>query len=156
MSDSQEDDQTIKVVDKRRFNESGDSVSLEGAIEPEKVDGTSQKASVVVEKDNSTPPTNKTNLVDQDSQPIGQKPEKIDFPSFLVGFYYQTLSFLGEIPNPESNEVVKNIEAAKQHIDILNLLEEKTNGNLTQEEEKLFTEILNNLRLLFVKSSKSN
>ncbi|PIW64597.1 MAG: hypothetical protein COW12_05570 [Candidatus Omnitrophica bacterium CG12_big_fil_rev_8_21_14_0_65_45_16] len=150
MSNSEEDNQNIKVVDRRRFSESGDSI--------ENDTDSNEKRESVAAPNKPAEPTVAENLNSdkQASRPTGESSGKIDLPSFLVGIYSQTLIFLGEIPNPETNVVTKNIEAARQNIDILSLLEDKTKGNLSEEEEKLFTEILNNLRLLFVNRSKGN
>ena len=138
--DNQEDkNQSFKVVDKRRFNETGESLSAD--IKPSEKESLSSNDDL---KNNQEMPMS---TVDSDESHDG----RLDFPSFLVGMYSQTLIFLGEIPSPDTNLVTENIEAAKQNIDILVILEEKTKGNLSQEEDNLIQEILNNLRLLFVK-----
>ncbi len=119
----------FKVVDKRRFNEDG----KEGAPAEESVALKSDETA----KANSKEPT--------------MPQEELNFSSFLFGMYTQTLIFLGDIPHPETNQISTHIEAAKQNIDIMGILEEKTKGNLTHDESKLFEEILNTLRLQYVK-----
>lgn len=79
---------------------------------------------------------------------------KLDFASFILSLAHQTVVLLGEAPNPETNLVATNLEAARQTIDILGLLEEKTVGNLNEEEKRLLTEILASLRMAYVKKSK--
>jgi hypothetical protein len=138
MNNEEDRNQNFKVVDKRRFNESGEDISSD------KFEEKSQNVSSQFNQDVST----SNDLREED---LSHEDGKLDFPSFLVGMYSQTLIFLGEIPSPDTNLVSKNLDAAKQNIDIIVILEEKTKGNLSQEEENLIQEILNNLRLLFVK-----
>ena len=54
---------------------------------------------------------------------------------------------LGAIPDPDTGKVEKNLPLAKQTIDLLGLLREKTRNNLTPEEEKLFDHLLYDLRM---------
>ena len=146
MSDKEEEIQSFKVVDKRRFSDSGESLSKKDSIPA----ADEAKAPQANSPQAHNPNESNTTIQNQDAR-TEEGSERLDFPSFLVGIYSQTLIFLGEIPNPETNVVTKNLDAARQNIDILNILEEKTKGNLSFEEENLMQEILNNLRLLFVK-----
>lgn len=57
--------------------------------------------------------------------------------------------FLGQIPNPLSGEKEVNLRAAKSVIDSLEMLENKTQGNLTATEYQLLKMALNNLRPLY-------
>jgi len=61
--------------------------------------------------------------------------------------------FLGQLPNPATGEKQINLRAAKSVIDSLEMLEIKTDGNLTAEEEKLLSTALSNLQPLFEKAS---
>ncbi len=79
---------------------------------------------------------------------------EINFSSFLMGLATQAMVCMGEIPNPVDNKTEKNFPVAQQTIDILSLLEEKTKGNLTEDESRLFSEILAALKLSYVKASK--
>jgi len=58
---------------------------------------------------------------------------------------------LGLVPNPVDQKVEKNVKAAQHSIDLLNILREKTRGNLTPQEEKLLEDILYDLRMKFIK-----
>jgi hypothetical protein len=64
------------------------------------------------------------------------------------------LLHLGEIPDPQSGGKKKDMALAKQSIDILTLLKEKTAGNLTEEEKNLLENLLYDLRMRFVKASE--
>jgi hypothetical protein len=58
---------------------------------------------------------------------------------------------LGAIPDPNTGKVEKNLSLAKQTIDLLTLLRDKTRNNLTQEEETLFDHLLYDLRMSYVR-----
>ena len=61
---------------------------------------------------------------------------------------------LGLIPDPLTNEQKKNLPQAKQTIDLLTILKDKTKGNLDKEEETLLNDALYDLRIKFVEASK--
>ena len=79
-----------------------------------------------------------------------QLPE-INFPTFIISLNASALVNLGAIEDPASGKKVKNLLIAKQTIDILSMLQEKTRGNLTEEEEKILKNILYDLRIIYVK-----
>ncbi len=79
-----------------------------------------------------------------------QLPE-INFPTFIVSLNASALLHLGAIEDPNTGQKSKDLTMAKQTIDILNMLEEKTAGNLNNEEENLLKNILYDLRLMYVK-----
>jgi hypothetical protein len=62
------------------------------------------------------------------------------------------MMLLGRVPHPQSGEVVKDVEAARFFIDQLEMLETKTKGNLTGEEDHFLRQSLMNLRLAFVEA----
>jgi hypothetical protein len=62
---------------------------------------------------------------------------------------------LGKVPHPETGQVYKDIEAARLFIDELEMLENKTKGNLTKEESGLLKQSLMSLRLAFVEAVES-
>jgi hypothetical protein len=61
---------------------------------------------------------------------------------------------LGQAPHPETGSVEKTLPLARQTIDLLSMLEEKTKGNLSGDEERLLTQILFDLRMRYVELSK--
>jgi hypothetical protein len=79
----------------------------------------------------------------------------IDFPTFVLSLSHSALVHLGEAPDPDTNETHVDLALARQNIDILGLLEEKTKGNLTGEEERLLAQVLFDLRTRFVERSKA-
>src|ERR1700756_4768119 len=66
------------------------------------------------------------------------------------------MMFLGKVAHPESGKVVQDVEAARLFIDQLEMLEAKTKGNLSKEEETLLKQPLVTLRLNFVQTVESS
>jgi len=79
---------------------------------------------------------------------------EINFSTFLISLSTQALLHLGEIPDPLNGKVETDLESAKQMIDVLGVLREKTKGNLDDNEEKLFNDILFDLRMKYVEAVK--
>jgi hypothetical protein len=78
----------------------------------------------------------------------------LDFTTFILSLSHSALLHLGETPHPETNTVERTLPLARQTIDLLGLLEEKTKGNLTGDEERLLTQILFDLRMRYLELSK--
>jgi len=78
---------------------------------------------------------------------------EINFTNFLLSLSTSALIQLGEIPDPVSKKPDKQLPSAKQTIDLIGMLQGKTKGNLTPEEEKLMEYILYDLRMRYVKAS---
>jgi hypothetical protein len=78
----------------------------------------------------------------------------IDFATFILSLSHSVMMHLGEAPDPETNESRTSLPLAKQNIDILALLEDKTKGNLTGEEERLLAQVLFDLRMRYVERAK--
>jgi hypothetical protein len=84
----------------------------------------------------------------------GQVPPA-NFPSFLLSLHSAALIHLGLVPNPADNQVKVDLPIARYHIDLLEMLEKKTQGNLDEEEDKLIKNILYELRMAFLEVSKN-
>jgi len=80
----------------------------------------------------------------------------IDFNTFVLSLSTSALVHLGVVPNPETGETAPQLALAKQTIDLLGLLEEKTTGNLTGEEERLLAQVLTDLRMRYVVCCKGH
>jgi hypothetical protein len=76
--------------------------------------------------------------------------EPIDFYTFCLSLGSSAFVHLGDAPHPESGQAQENLVLAKQTIDILGMLQVKTKGNLTQEEDKFLDHLLLDLRLRYV------
>jgi len=80
---------------------------------------------------------------------------EITFSSFILSLSSSALFHFGEIPDPVTNNKQKNIELAKQTIDILGLLEKKTVNNLEKDEANLLENLLYDLRMRYVNETKN-
>jgi hypothetical protein len=74
------------------------------------------------------------------------------FSTFVLSLSTSALVHLGELPDPITNKKEVNLQLAKQTISIIEMLKEKTKGNLTKEEEGLLDNVLYDIRLKFIKS----
>ncbi len=78
----------------------------------------------------------------------------LTFTSFIMSLSTSALIYLGQVPNPASGETKKDLVGARQTIDLISLLKEKTKGNLTPDEEAFLDAALYDLRMLFVKAGQ--
>jgi hypothetical protein len=140
--DESEQEQEFKVTDKRRFTPEGESKEQKAdkekeptAEQPTTGDGAEEHAEK--EEPKREPP-----------------PPPLDFTGFIVSLSHTALFQLGLIKIPGREEPKKDLQGARQTIDLLALLEEKTKGNLAEQEAKILKESLFQLRMAFVESSK--
>ena len=83
-----------------------------------------------------------------DSPPAGKGP--IDFTAFLLGLASTALIHMGAAPHPDTGRVQRDDGLARQSLDLLAMLREKTRGNLSPDEERFFDSLLTDLRLHFI------
>jgi len=119
----------IKIVDKRRIMEDSD----EEDTAPEESGGEEAHAS---------------------DDPCAQFPDRMDFVTFILSMSQTALVSLGCGPHPDTGKCDCDLRSAKMTIDILEVLQEKTRGNLTGEEERILDRILAELRLMWVEKKK--
>jgi len=79
---------------------------------------------------------------------------EVNFPIFLSSIGMQAMMCLGQIENPVTHKKEVNLEQTKYFIDILKMLQEKTKGNLNQDEEKMLEELVYQLQISFVDKKK--
>jgi len=79
---------------------------------------------------------------------------EVTFTTFIMSLNTSALYHLGEIDDPTSGQKTLDLVLAKHAIDTLKLLQDKTNGNLTEKESTLLENVLCDLRLRYVKASK--
>ena len=94
--------------------------------------------------------------VQREEEPAGEEGQlpEINFSTFIFSLSSSALLHFGEIQDPTTGEKKKNLPMAKHTIDILAMLEEKTRGNLSSDEEQLFKNILYDLRMRYVKETE--
>ncbi len=78
------------------------------------------------------------------------------FMGLVLNIHGSALQYLGKIASPIDGKTERNLEAAKQTIDLLAALESKTRGNLSTDEEKAFREMLMHLQLNYVEEAKGD
>jgi hypothetical protein len=82
---------------------------------------------------------------------LGEMTQK--FIEFVMMQAQQAAMFLGRIPNPQTGKPEVNLEIARMFIDQLEMIHEKTRGNLTSEESEILTRVLSDLQLSFVQAA---
>lgn len=87
----------------------------------------------------------------QSTEPESPKLPPVDFSAFIAELGTTALAYLGGYQNPETNEVFVDLEMAKRTIDTIDLLKEKTKGNLTVPESNLLDNTLYNLRMTYIR-----
>ena len=75
------------------------------------------------------------------------------FIEFVMMHAQNAALFLGQIPNPKTGEPEINLDLARMFIDQLEMIQEKTRGNLTNEETMVLRNALSNLQMAFVEAS---
>ncbi|MDW7710750.1 MAG: DUF1844 domain-containing protein [Deferrisomatales bacterium] len=75
----------------------------------------------------------------------------VDFAGFILGLGQTALACLGEIPVPGTGEISVDLEQARHTIDILDMLEAKTQGNLSPDEQRLLRTLEEELKLKYVR-----
>jgi hypothetical protein len=130
----EQEEQGFRVTDKRGFRENGESVAPEASTRDERQ------------------PADKMPRAKEEKAPEQEASSRppIDFPTYVLSYYTQGLVLLGEVPNPYTNKKEEDVEAARHTIDILSMLEQKTRGNLSKDEQQLLESVLYELRMKFM------
>lgn len=157
MSEKENDKEpSFKVRDKRSsFNEDEKSTVPEESKESseEEIKEEAKEKNSVKEKISENKNTEESS--EKKTEPQEIPPPEINFATFILSMSTSTMFHLGDFPNPETKKTEKNLPLAKQSIDIIEMLKEKTKGNLNSEEEKLIDNILYDLHMRYVKASGS-
>ncbi len=74
----------------------------------------------------------------------------VDFLNLVVSMSHSALFHLGDAPDPATGGREKNLPLARQTIDLLAMLQEKTHGNLNGDEERVLCQAIYDLRMRFV------
>ena len=131
-----EEEKGFVIKDRRGFNEGGEL----------KKEGQQAEKTASKEESRKAPPR----------ADVAQRPPlpEVNFSSLIFSLSSSALLHLGEIPDPQTNEKFVDLALAKHSIDIIAMLQEKTRGNVSEEEKNFLDSILADLRLRFVKASK--
>lgn len=141
-----EEKQEFVVKDRRRFTSEGAAREGEEVKKDEKV----QEPKAAEKQAGPKPEAKEAKAGAQSAAPF---PE-VTFSTFLLSLMSSTLVHLGEVPDPASGKTEKNLPLAKQTIDIIAMLKNKTTGNLSEDEQGMVDHVLYDLRMRFVKSKE--
>lgn len=153
-----EDAPAFRVIDRRRF--APDGSERDEATEPSQP---SAPAAPPAESSSNPPRTGQAatesgpELATPRGAPYEESPSAPFEPSFgtlLISLSTQALMHLGEIPDLEGGEALRDLAAARHIIDLIAVLERKTQGNLDADEAALLERILYDLRMRFVAISR--
>lgn len=139
-----EEEKGFVIKDRRMFSD-GEDQKEEKESESELSAGTDPENSTASMKDESQ----ETKRDDSESEETLLP--QVNFPTFIMSLNASALVHLGIIEDPATGQSGKNLPMAKQTIDILSMLEEKTKGNLDKDEEDILRNILYDLRIAFVR-----
>ena len=118
-----------------------------------------QEKKIIVDEDWKNQAQKEKEALEEKKQPPKEQPDERqlppgDFNSLISLLATQAMFAMGFIATEEGKEPEKNLPLAKFHIDMLEALETKTKGNLTEQESKLLTDALSQLRMGFVAAAK--
>lgn len=130
------EDETFKVTDRRRRDETDESPTAPAPPEP------------------ATPAPRAAAVGSLSPGPAAAPQGGPDLQGLFIMLASSALVNLGEAADPETDERVLDLEQAKEAIDLLSLLRVKTEGNRTDQESHLLEEMLYDLQLRFVRAAK--
>ncbi len=142
MNQENEEPRGFRISDRRRFTH-------EGETRPAEEDSTAAKDAPA-----SADPGARDATAARRSEAgprHGTSSVEVSFSTFVLGLSTQALLHLGEIPDPQTGATTRDLTAARQVIDILGVLKQKTLNNLEQAEEALLDSVLHDLRMAFVR-----
>lgn len=144
----QEKESTFRVTDKRSASQDKEHTPGEGKKqEPE----TSKPEESSQQQESASQTQGGNTRVHEDSSiPV---PEA-NFVNLLFSLYAHAQICLGIMPDPMTQQTYKDVAQAKYNIDMLGVLQEKTKGNLTQEEKQALEQMLYEVRMAYVQAGK--
>jgi hypothetical protein len=137
----EENQSGFKITDRRLFN--ADGTLREEALELQSTAAAAAPALAEPQPVHSDQPA----FEDDDPDAM---PEQTMFTEFLMGVASSAFIYLGVVEHPATRRREIDLGAAKESIDMLSMLREKTRGNLTRGEEKFFEDLLSDLHLQYI------
>jgi hypothetical protein len=154
MSEEEQEKKGFRIVDKRRFNSEGET----RADAPERPEPPPAPAP----PPRQAPPQQQAARSDargapqqHDGPPQGREPPQqttggMDFISFIASLATQALAALGALPEARAQGMPVSIEMAREYIEIIAMLQAKTRGNLSREEDAAMQRVMTELRMVYV------
>jgi hypothetical protein len=145
-SPEEQEEKGFIVSDKRLFTPSGERVTDASPPEPAEPETppTPKQEEPAAAQQPQTPPTE---TAPQDLPPV-------DFAAFVMMLTNNVMVFLGQVPNPLTQQPQVDLAQAQHTIDIIMMLREKTRGNLTTEEDGFLQELLPQLQMAYVQAKQ--
>jgi hypothetical protein len=140
MSDSDQKPGNFTVTDRRTFDASGERKSETAAAEKS--------------PEHAGPEATKQTVDRRAEREATRSLPPADFATLVLSLGSSAVANLGESPSGDDNKPSRNLPMAKHAIDLLSVLEEKTKGNLSSEEEQILESLLFDLRLRYVEAVK--
>ena len=147
---AEENQVSFKVTDRRLFN--ADGTLREDALIEEAAPAPSPEPHPAVSSGSAQPQRQFAAATAPELQPEPEdaEPERTMFNEFLMGIASSAFIYLGLVEHPATGRRQVDMTAAKESIDMLVMLREKTKGNLTHGEEKFFDDLLSDLKMQYV------
>lgn len=137
------DNKDFEIKDRRVFSQG----------EPEKKESMDRESDQPQAEEETESPDSEDQHPPEEEKARSRLPE-INLSTFIMSLNASALVNLGLIDDPASGGKSKNLPVAKQTIDIIAMLEEKTRGNLNEDEEQMLKSILYELRMLYIKEKE--
>jgi uncharacterized protein DUF1844 len=147
---AEENQGSFKVTDRRLFNPDG--TLREDALIEEAAPAPPPEPQPAVSPSSTQPQRQFAAATAPELQPEPEEaePERTMFNEFLMGIASSAFIYLGLVEHPATGRRQVDMTAAKESIDMLVMLREKTKGNLTRGEEKFFDDLLSDLKMQYV------
>lgn len=157
MSEKDDREKGFKVTDRRIFGDDAPDVDVD--VKEESGTPEEERQSIADEPPTQPPPppgpppeTEQKPETGPPGQPQG-KVSEMDFTQLVMSFASTALIQMGEAPQPEGGTSMVDMEAARQTINILTILKEKTKGNLEPKEQELMDSVVAELQVRFVQKT---
>ncbi len=93
-------------------------------------------------------------MAEKEKEERSNEEKELVFVQLISSLYTSTMQHLGKLMNPITGQVDKNLDAAKATIELVNMLKEKTKGNLSQKESEVINNALANMQMNYVDEVK--
>lgn len=147
MSEKEEEQPSITVKDRRKFNLDG-SIREGFEAEPESTVTEEKPAPVVETKQDEVSESHTEPLEEDEEMPGADNPAS--FVNFLSTLATNAAAALGAMPNPATGKRAIDLDTGKFWLEVLSMLKEKTQGNLHKKEQEILDTLLSDLRMQYV------
>jgi hypothetical protein len=158
--EDQEDKRGFKVQDRRRFSAEGetkegaDNETPSESSAPQDIKSKAGASGAETASGPAASGAHQESSRQSQSRQSSEPPPELTFAAFLWSLSEQALAALGEVPDPSSGQVSRDLIMAQQMIDIIAMLRDKTRGNLDPHEQALLKEILSSLQMKYVELAR--